>query len=893
MSAGKKKRLAGMVGEARVSSCVRGVSGPLLFARTSAGPVKGMARPMMDMAGSVELVIVAQGGQGHWAQRYRTVRALSTGGRVRSYTHPFGASPLAADRCPTRRAHGGAVHDTDAHDPGIVEGLRHSQERLQFFIDHAPGAMAMLDRDMRYIAVNREWQVQHAPAGAPVLGRCHYDVYPDMKPEWRAAHQRGLSGQPTKVEQERVALPDGSAIWLRWEVQPWYDASGAVGGVVLFVEDITVRVQSEEAARVARQNLSDLIGTIDGIVWEADAATFRFTFVSAQAERLLGYPVSAWIDDPGFWASHIHPADREASVRYCLECTQAGRDHQFDYRMIAADGRVVWLQDRVTVHLVAGRPATLRGVMVDITERKRAEAAMRESEERFRALADSAPMLVWTSGPDRRCDFFNRRRLEFTGRALNPETRDGWAEGVHPDERLVVLARHEAAFEARAPFEMDYRLQRADGEFRWMSAHAVPRFDAHGRFAGYIGTCVDITERRRAEETRQRLEAQLRQAQKMEAMGTLAGGIAHDFNNLLAAIGGNLSLVAMDVGKTHPAQEYLGEMRRAIHRATELVKRILTFSRPEIHEQELIQLGPVVVEAVQLLRSVIPAGIEVSHQVAPDLPDVLANASQVHQVIVNLATNAWQAMDGGPGRVDIRLEPWVVDDAMADTHRDLRPGPHVCLAVEDKGHGMAPATMERIFEPFFTTKSPGKGTGLGLSMVHGIARGHGGTVLVESELKKGSTFRVLFPVGVAAGHDEPEPTPPPMELRGDGERILYLDDEESLVKLAVSFLERLGYRVAGYTRADEALAAFRLQPDAFDIVVTDYNMPAMSGMDVALSVMSVRPSAIVALASGFLRPAEAEHARALGIRATIRKPFTLEDLGEVVQRLLHARHGQT
>ena len=373
------------------------------------------------------------------------------------------------------------MHDTDAQDPGIVDGLRHSQERLQFFIDHAPGAMAMLDREMRYIAVNRDWQVHHAPDGRSVLGRCHYDVYPDMKAEWRAAHQRGLAGQPTKVEQERVALPDGSAIWLRWEVQPWYEAPGTVGGVVLFVEDITARVQSEKAAQIARQNLADLIGTIDGIVWEADAATFRFTFVSAQAERLLGYPVSAWIDDPGFWAAHIHPVDREASVRYCVECTAEGRDHQFDYRMLAADGRVVWLQDRVTVHVVDGRPMTLRGVMVDITERKRAEAALRESEERFRTLADSAPMLVWTSGPDRRCDFFNRRRLEFTGRALNPDARDGWAEGLHPDERLVVLARHEAAFEAQAPFEMDYRLQRADGEFRWMSAHAVPRFDAQRR----------------------------------------------------------------------------------------------------------------------------------------------------------------------------------------------------------------------------------------------------------------------------------------------------------------------------------------------------------------------------------------------------------------------------
>ncbi len=219
-----------------------------------------------------------------------------------------------------------------------------------------------------------------------------------MRDDWRVAHERGLAGQSTKVEQERVPLADGSAIWLRWEVEPWHDATGAIGGIVLFVEDITARVESEEAARAARQDMAELIATIDGIVWEADAQTFRFTFVSAQAERLLGYPVQAMAGRRRFLGGRT--SIRSIATRPSATASnapQAGRNHQFDYRMIAADGRVVWLQDRVTVHVVDGRPETLRGVMVDITDRKRAEAALRESEERFRALADTAPMMVWAS----------------------------------------------------------------------------------------------------------------------------------------------------------------------------------------------------------------------------------------------------------------------------------------------------------------------------------------------------------------------------------------------------------------------------------------------------------------------------------------------------------------
>ena len=763
-----------------------------------------------------------------------------------------------------------------------------SPARYRSIVDRQPVLFCRCRRDGTLDFVNDAYCAYQGRSRAELIGSNVLDTVPA---EDRAALAEIIAtlgpDRPVVCTEYRSTDAAGLEHVHRWTNTPVFDATGEVVAIQGLAEDITERLIAEDAARAARKDLADLIATIDGIVWEADARSFQFTFVSAQAERLLGYPVSQWMTEPGFWPAHIHPDDRDASVRYCVECTRAIQDHQFDYRMIAADGRTVWLQDRVTVHSVDGQPVMLRGVMVDITERKKAEASLHESEASFRTLADSAPLLVWTSTADRRCNYFNRRRLEFMGHGPNQDV-DGWAEGLHPEDREAALARHAAAFAARGPFTMDYRLRRADGEYRWMSAHAVPRFDDAGAFAGYIGTCIDVTERRRAEETRQRLEAQLRQSQKMEAMGTLAGGIAHDFNNILAAIGGNLELASMDLDPDHPAQDGLGEMRRAVRRATDLVQRILTFSRPETHEQRPIQLAPVVVEATTLLRSLIPAGIELSQHIAPGLPDVAANASQIHQVVVNLATNAWQAMEGGPGRIRVGLERCTVDRALANTNRELRPGLYVCLSVGDSGRGMDAATLDRIFEPFFTTKEPGRGTGLGLSMVHGIARGHGGAVLAESELGVGSTFRVYLPACADVVPEEEDAPAVPEELRGQGERILYVDDEEPLVSLSVRLLERLGYAVAGYTCVEDALAAFRTQPDAFDLVVTDYNMPGMSGIDFACEVMRLRPTMPVILASGYLRQTDADHARALGIRATVGKPHTIEEIGAAVRRQLVA-----
>jgi len=402
------------------------------------------------------------------------------------------------------------------------------------------------------------------------------------------------------------------------------------------------------------------------------------------------------------------------------------------------------------------------------------------------------------------------------------------------------------------------------------------------------GVMMDISARKQEGAARALLEAQLRQAQKMEALGTLAGGIAHDFNNLLSTIAGNAQLASDDAHAGRIAHDSISEILRAAQRAKDLVQRILAFSRPQEQRLAPVQLGPVLVEAVRLLRSTLPAGVELSFLDTSQLPDVRADGSQIHQVVMNLVTNAWHALEGRAGRIAISAELKTLDMPLVIATPPLNAGEYVRISVIDDGKGMDETTAARIFEPFYTTKAPGQGTGLGLAVVHGIVRSHGGGIVVTSEPGCGSRFDVYLPVSP----EEAEVAKPtanvsaPTQAQGHGEHILYVDDDEALVYLVERFLQRLGYRVSGYTLATDALAAFRADPHTFDLIITDSNMPGMSGLELARELLKVRADAAVVLTSGYLRTEEIEKARALGVMDVILKPNTIEELGPTLKRVL-------
>jgi nitrogen-specific signal transduction histidine kinase/ActR/RegA family two-component response regulator len=392
---------------------------------------------------------------------------------------------------------------------------------------------------------------------------------------------------------------------------------------------------------------------------------------------------------------------------------------------------------------------------------------------------------------------------------------------------------------------------------------------------------IDITERTR-------LETQLRQTHKMQAMGTLAGGIAHDFNNILTAILGYTELAMQEVGQDQAVERHLRGVLTAGHRAKDLVQQILTFSRQTELKHTPIRLHLLIKEALGLLRAALPSTIAIQQVIAPYSGAVLADPTQIHQVLLNLCTNAAQAMHETGGVIEVRLEPI---DVMIDRTlvcADLKAGPYVRLTVRDTGPGMAPEITERIFEPFFTTKDVGEGTGMGLAVVHGIVTSHGGAITVESAPGQGATFAVYLPrvaePSTSMVHAE-EPLP------GGTERLLLVDDEEMLVHLGQEALTHLGYNVATCTSSLEALEVFRAAPQSFDLVITDYTMPTMTGEVLAQELRRIRPGIPIILCTGFSDTMTAERAQALGIDTLVLKPWRVHDLSLAIRQALPQQKG--
>jgi PAS domain S-box-containing protein len=532
--------------------------------------------------------------------------------------------------------------------------------------------------------------------------------------------------------------------------------------------------------------------------------------------------------------------------------------------------------------------------LAPVMERELAQAAIRAehrqtqvdlelSRDRYVDLYDFAPVGYLRLSADGEIE-----QLNLTGADMLGVQRDGlsnarFSQFVSPDDLdrwyhrfLHVLHRGEKQ-------RLELPLVRAGGALFHAQLDCTREVGDEPRVRVAL---IDISDRREAEADLRRYEAQLFHAQKMESIGTLAGGIAHDFNNILGAILGNVALALEKTGARHAAVPHLQEIRKAGLRARNLVRQILTFSRREPQELLTQPLRPVIEETHKLLRATLPAGVELHVTLSDEPLHVHADATQIQQVLMNLCTNAWHALKDGGGRIGVGLEAVTLDAAAGPRHDGLAPGRYAHVWVSDSGVGMDAATRERIFEPFFTTKPVGQGTGLGLSVAHGIVVAHHGTIQVDSEPGRGSTLHLYFPAVESPAPAASANTAAAEPARGHGEHVLYVDDDETMVAMVEHILMRAGYRVSGFQSAQAAIAAVREHPRRFDFVVTDFNMPECSGLDVAQALARIRPELPVVISSGYITPELRTRARDAGVRDLLEKQNTFEELSSLVGRLL-------
>jgi PAS domain S-box-containing protein len=631
---------------------------------------------------------------------------------------------------------------------------------------------------------------------------------------------------------------------------------------------------SEARFRTAFENASVGITlvSLDGIYLEVNEAFARILGYSP--EDLIGKSVGDF--------THPNDLDRRSSFLSDLISGRIFSGEQ-ERRLIHRNGSVVWTLIGASVQRDQdGRPMYFISLVQDITERKTADEKLRETEKKYRELAESLPQVIFEVDLNGTLKYVNQ-----AGHQLFGYTQEEIANGFNvmdvfiPEDRERLAVNIMRNTQGQMLGRQDYTAVRKDGTKFPVGAHASPVMSGQTA-TGIRGILIDLTTSQQAKEEKKKLEIQLQQAQKMEAIGALAGGIAHDFNNILSAIIGYTELAMLNEGAEHCTSE-LNEALKAANRAKDLVKQILAFSRQTDEDRMPVRVALVAKEAVKFIRATIPTTIEIKTCIDEKSGAVLANSVELHQIIMNLCTNAHHAIGEQTGLLEVTVQNTEIDLSQKNDLIDLGVGSYVRISVKDTGYGMTTDVIHKIFDPYFTTKEKGVGTGLGLAVVHGIVKKYEGTIKVESEPGKGTTFHIYLPkVDIAS----PNNTEQPKALMKGSERILFVDDEIMLVDIGQQILKRLGYEVVSRTSPLEALELFKAKPDHFDLVITDKTMPGMTGDALAKELLSIRPNLPVILCTGYSQIIDQKRAKQLGIRAFVMKPILINEISAAIRKAL-------
>jgi PAS domain S-box-containing protein len=731
--------------------------------------------------------------------------------------------------------------------------------------------------------LSRRWAEFTGASASDLVGMGWIEhVHPDDRARLMAAWDRSVQTGSEFVVEFRIRRHDGVYRWFDTRALALRDDSGRIvrwfGSNTDIDDAVALRATFEEQQARFAQVAALAPGAIVSIKQRPDGSG-SFLYASPGLEELYGLRPEDVRESARAVAERVHPDDRE-EIRQSLARSAASRSPwQQRFRVIHPSRGQRWIEANTAPVSERDGSTVWHGFMHDITDRMMAEQQLMSAQARLRSAVSATGMGTFfrdlRTGEER----VDAALARLWGRTTaEVGTMAQARDFVHHDDRAQLTALTEALISGHPVGPAEFRVLRPDGTASWMTAWGRVDRDSSGRRLMLSGVVIDVTTQRREADARAR-------SQKLEALGTLASGVAHDFNNVLQAIIGNLSLAQEDLGPAHPVAPLLADIGRATDRATALVHQILSFSRSQEGSEELVDLGTVVEEATSLLRAVLPRAIELRFDMSSEVPAVLADPNRIHQIVVNLVTNAAQAMEDAGGTIRITLASVVL--AEASTLDGLQAGPYTCLSVADDGHGMDAETAAHAFDPFFTTKQSQGGTGLGLAIVHTIMRAHGGTVVLESEPRAGTTLRLYFPAadGSPSGSDERAPT---ASLAALGHKVLYVDDEPMLADLGARLLTRIGLDSATFTAPHKALESFRTQPYAYDAVITDLSMPGMTGIELARQMLVIRPDVPIVVLSGHVDEHQLRQARELGVRDLLLKPATINALRTALSRILTA-----
>lgn len=660
------------------------------------------------------------------------------------------------------------------------------------------------------------------------------------------------------------------------------------GYMVAVARNISERKRAEEDLRKSEISYREIFNASNEALFVHDMETGAILDVNQTMCDMFGYTHEEAVNlSVGDLSQGKPPYTMDHARQWVRKAVEEG-PQRFEWWAKRKNGELFWDETNLKLATIGGQDRLLAFVS-DITERKQAETALQESEEKYRNLVEYTLDWVWSCDVEGRHTFSNRAVKDLLGYEVHEVVGAPAFESMHIEDRQRAQELLKEAVEQKRGWKGTViRWRHKDGSVKFFETKAQPILDDKGNLAGFSGIDRDITEVKLAQEEKARVQKQLQQAQKMEAIGTLAGGIAHDFNNILAAIIGYTGMMEMfDVPEDSPMRARIKEVLKAANRAKDLVQQILTFSRQTEQESKPVQLNYIVKEALKFLRASLPTTIEFRQNIADEEFIALADPTQMHQVLMNLCTNAGHAMLETGGKLKVELSALNLDAQSVKRFPELKPGPHLKMTVSDTGHGMTPEIMERLFDPFFTTKKPGEGTGMGLAVVHGIVKSHEGVITVDSELGEGTIFQIIIP-RIEMGAVEPATKTAPSMPTGT-ERILFIDDEHSLVTIVQEILERLGYDVVSKTSSREALELIRSQPKRFDLVITDQTMPHMTGIELAQKILRIRSDIPVILCTGHSEAATPERIKAVGIRELINKPLDPSGLARTVRKVLDSR----